>query len=55
MCFCNEGENLALLSNIVNQSFGLIPAKARVGDGFTIDVISTSDLSDCQAPDSFRS
>ena len=44
MCFCNEGENLALLSNIVNQSFGLIPAKARVGNGFSVNMISASDF-----------
>ena len=44
MCFCNEGENLALLSNIVNQSFGLIPSKTRVGNGFSVNMGSTSDF-----------
>lgn len=44
MCFCNEGENLALLSNIVNQSFGLIPSKTRVGNGFSVNMGSASDF-----------
>ena len=35
---------LALLSDIINQALCLIPSKAWIGDGFSVDMGSTSDF-----------